>query len=40
VNLDFLFEILQIKGFSDRWIKWIARVVRGGGLGGSYPKWF
>jgi hypothetical protein len=29
VNLDFLFEILQSRGFSDRWIKWIAKVVRG-----------
>jgi hypothetical protein len=32
VNLDFLMEILRSRGFGDKWIEWIKKVVIGGGL--------
>jgi hypothetical protein len=32
VNLDFLMKILRSRGFGDRWIEWIKKVVIGGGL--------
>jgi hypothetical protein len=32
VNLDFLFEILRIRGFDDTWIKWIRMLVQGGSV--------
>jgi hypothetical protein len=33
VNLDILFEILQTRGFSDRWVGWIKNIVKGGSVG-------
>jgi hypothetical protein len=33
VNLDFLFEILQTRGFSARWVGWIKNIVLGGSVG-------
>lgn len=30
VNWDFLEEVLLRKGFSDTWIQWISKTVRGG----------
>jgi hypothetical protein len=30
VNLDFLFEILRLEGFSASWICWIRMLVLGG----------
>jgi hypothetical protein len=32
VNLDFLFEILRTRGFSEKWIGWIKVLVLRGGL--------
>jgi hypothetical protein len=32
VNLDFLFEISKIRGFSETWIDWIKMVVLGGSV--------
>jgi hypothetical protein len=32
VNIDFLFEILKIRGFSETWIDWIKMVVLGGSV--------
>jgi hypothetical protein len=29
VNLDFLMEILRLRGFSDKWVEWIEKVTRG-----------
>jgi hypothetical protein len=31
VNIDFLLEILQLRGFGERWIGWIKSIVIGGG---------
>jgi hypothetical protein len=33
VNLDFLFDILQTRGFSDRWVRWVKNIVLGGSVG-------
>jgi hypothetical protein len=30
VNLDFLFENLQSRGFSEKWVEWIKMLVLGG----------
>jgi hypothetical protein len=30
VNLDFLFEILGTRGFGDKWIDWVKKIVLGG----------
>jgi hypothetical protein len=32
VNLDFLFEILKLRGFGDTWIGWIKKIVLGGSV--------
>jgi hypothetical protein len=32
VNLDFLFEIMKIRGFSETWIAWIRMLVVGGSV--------
>jgi hypothetical protein len=29
INIDFLIEVLKLRGFGDRWICWIKRVVIG-----------
>lgn len=33
VNLDFLVEILESRGFSPVWISWIQKLIRGGSVG-------
>lgn len=33
VNLDFLIEILETRGFSPIWIKWLQKLIRGGSVG-------
>lgn len=33
VDLDFLFEILESRGFGDKWIRWLKQVVIGGSVG-------
>jgi hypothetical protein len=30
VNIDFLMEILRLRGFGERWIGWIKQIVCGG----------
>jgi hypothetical protein len=30
VNLDFLFEILKLRGFGETWINWVRKLVVGG----------
>jgi hypothetical protein len=32
VNLDFLFEILGTRGFGDKWIDWVKKIVLGGSI--------
>jgi hypothetical protein len=32
VNLEFLFEIFQIRGFDETWIKWIKMLAVGGSI--------
>jgi hypothetical protein len=32
VNLDFLFEILKLRGFGEIWIGWIKKIVMGGSV--------
>jgi hypothetical protein len=32
INIDFLIEVLKLRGFGDRWICWIKRVVIGGSV--------
>jgi hypothetical protein len=32
VNIDFLMEILKCRGFGDKWIDWIRKVVIGGSM--------
>jgi hypothetical protein len=32
VNIDFLIEILKLRGFGDRWIGWIKQIVCGGSV--------
>jgi hypothetical protein len=32
VNLDFLFEILRTRGFSETWVGWIKMLVVGGSV--------
>ena len=33
VSWDFLFEILETRGFSPTWVRWIDKLVRGGSVG-------
>ena len=33
VNLDFLFEVLRTRNFSQTWINWIEQLVKGGSVG-------
>jgi hypothetical protein len=33
VSWDFLFEVLQSRGFSEKWISWIKQLVIGGSIG-------
>lgn len=33
VNLDFLIEILESRGFSPVWVSWIQKLIRGGSVG-------
>jgi hypothetical protein len=30
VNIDFLLEILRLRGFGEKWIGWIKKIVLGG----------
>jgi hypothetical protein len=32
VSLDFLFEILKLRGFGDTWLGWIKKIVLGGSV--------
>jgi hypothetical protein len=32
VNLDFHFEILGTRGFGDKWIDWVKKIVLGGSV--------
>jgi hypothetical protein len=32
VNIDFLLEILRLKGFSEKWVGWIKQIVIGGSV--------
>lgn len=33
VSWEFLFEVLQSRGFSEKWISWIKQLVVGGSVG-------
>lgn len=33
VNLDFLYEVLELRGFGARWIRWIKNVTKQGSIG-------
>jgi hypothetical protein len=32
VNLDFLFEALKLRGFRDKWLSWVRKIVLGGSV--------
>jgi hypothetical protein len=33
ISWDFMFEVLESRGFSSRWVQWIRQLVTGGSLG-------
>jgi hypothetical protein len=39
VNLDFLFQNLRSRGFSEKWVEWIKMLVWGGGVCQCYGNW-
>jgi hypothetical protein len=32
VNIDFLLEILRLRGFGTKWLSWIKRLILGGSV--------